>query len=455
MIERIGIYVRLSQEDMGKNLRTSIENQIEYIKNYLFEKNLNFEKIYIDDGFSGRNFDRPDFIQLLKDIDSKQINCVIVKDLSRLGRNYLTVGKYIEEIFPNKQVRFISINDNYDSLNGNHNFIELRNYLNHLYLKDCEKKSRQQIKRRCQSGNMSLLGQYGYRKDENKQLIIDMEAAKIVQRIYMEFNGGMSTTQIAKQLTKEKIINPGYYRYLRLGKSSAMEHIVTKAGYNPYHWSVATIKKILSDEEYTGISINRPYSRERSKKMKRVSPYRIENTQEAIISKEVYEAAKKKRNDYAKKIKKTSYKRLVSKVYCSLCNKLCRFALQFYSNANGKKDISTYTCPICKNKISAKLLHEILFNDAKEVILNIRKEKFLKNREEKEFQSNHITLKQGIIDKKSLEIEYEILLDKKITKSITDEEYQTQLKKLSEISTNLEVQLHPVIDSKLDNYNDK
>ncbi len=427
-MEQVGIYVRLSQEDLQKDLSSSIVNQIEFIKKYLYEKNMSYKKIYIDDGFSGGNFDRPGFKQMMEDINDGFICCIVVKDLSRLGRNYLEVGKYLEEIFPKKKIRFISINDNYDSINNVDFMLALRNYLNNLYLRECEKKSRQQIKRRCLAGNISPFGQYGYQKNKKNQLIIDPEAAKIVQRIYSEFIEGLSVNEIAKRLTEEKIINPGYYRYLRLGRKSSMEGIVTKPEYNPYYWSAATIKKILADEEYTGVAINRPYTRERSKSLKRVTPYRLENTQEAIISVEVFNQAKLQREQHFKKIKKSNYNRLDKKVYCSKCNELSKFTLRYYVSKKGRKDISSYTCPICKNKILASVLHKALFQDVIDVLQNIKKDYFKSIFKTNQFRE----VSKEIYRSNNIELEYELLFDKRVSESISEEEYE---KKLNELVT--------------------
>lgn len=425
---KIAIYTRVSRDDINNSLSVSIQTQIEYIKNYLSENELYYTDIYIDDGCSGATFDRPDFKRMMTDIDLGIIDCIIVKDLSRLGRNYIEVGRYLDEIFPNKNVRLISINDNYDSISDNDDTIAIRNFLNGLYLKDCEKKARLQVKRRCETKDMTLLGQYGY-KIENDNIVIDEEVAPIVRRIFNEYASGKSILQIARDLNNDKIINPSYYRYQRLGKSSSVESLVKSKGFDKYQWSKSTVKKIIGDEEYTGITVNRIYSRERSKKCKRVHPYILYNTREALISKELFDKCKELREQKTPNTKASTYPRLINKPTCGCCGIRMQFVTHY--GVNKTEDNATYFCKECKNKVRAKLLHEALYMDAVYVIKNIKSSKFKIAFRKGQFDTNEISFESLMEEKKKIEASYEELFEQMISGIITDMEYNSKLELLS------------------------
>lgn len=453
-MNNVAIYARVSKDDLDNSMSVSIKYQIEYIKDYLIQNQMDFVDIYIDDGYSGGTFDRPDFIRMMSDIDLKYIDCIVIKDLSRLGRNYLDVGMYLEHIFPEKGVRVISINDNYDSAKENDDTIAIRNFLNGLYLKECKRKARLQVKRRCVSKNMSIMGQYGYMMDENKNIIIDPETAPIVKRIFEMYLNHISYHKIAEILTEEKIINPGYYRYLRLGKASSMESIINKPNYNPYLWNHSTVRKIIRDEEYTGVAVNRIYSRENGKTLKRVEPYKVNGTHEAIISKEVYLKCQEIRDKRTSETKESDYQRLKRKVICSKCNKVAKFALYYgYKRENDQ----TYYCTCCKSRVSANKLHDELYKDSLFVIQNVKKNSFKQIFKKQQFSTIELSYDDLIKESNKIELEYETLFERKMNEEITEEEYKYRLEELkvrtADIKNKLELFNPNLINDRLYDYN--
>ena len=195
---KVGAYVRLSREDENKttNFSESINNQKEYILKYISDNNLNLIEIYVDDGFSGTNFDRPDFQRLLQDIELGNINMVITKDLSRLGRDHIETGNLIEKVFPTHNIRYVAINDGYDSLDedsSSNEMAPLKNVFNDMYAKDISKKVRTALYTKQLNGEfLGTNAPIGYTKDkENKhKLVIDNNTRYIVKRIYREFLSG-------------------------------------------------------------------------------------------------------------------------------------------------------------------------------------------------------------------------------------------------------------------------
>jgi DNA invertase Pin-like site-specific DNA recombinase len=204
-----------------------------------------------DDGYSGTNFNRPAWNEVLKMIENSEVKTLIVKDLSRLGREYLQVGYYTEIYFPQRGVRFIAVNDGVDSLYSETNdFTPMRNYFNELYAKDSSKKVR--VVKRAQAERGELLGgrpPYGYRRDEKvrKGIVPDEEAAVVVKRIFCLCAEGKGPNQIARLLTKEQVLNPTNYYYQKHGKSHASLDTTS-----PYRWSNSTVTGILDNKTYLG-----------------------------------------------------------------------------------------------------------------------------------------------------------------------------------------------------------
>jgi len=259
----VAIYLRLSEEDYDvtngrdgllKEESDRIANQRKLIDNYLKKRN-EFSrcqfKEYRDDGFPGTNFERPDFQKMLRDAESGKIDTIVFKDYSRLGRNFLGVGRYLEEILPELELRVISINDGYDSNNiletSEGISIPMRNLINDYYVKDLSKKVKSAIKSRQTRGQfISAYSIFGYKKAslDKHQLIIDEETAPIIKKIFQYALDGLNGTCIAKKLYELEILTPAWYS----GQSKKRTYEIDQKSI----WTSAKVMKILRDQRYTG-----------------------------------------------------------------------------------------------------------------------------------------------------------------------------------------------------------
>ena len=254
---RAGAYVRLSIEDENKDDESlSIKNQRAFIKDFALKNNIEIYDYYVDDGYSGGNFDRPGFKRLINDIENGIIDCVITKDMSRLGREFLETGNYIFKYFPEKDVRYIAILENYDTFkpNGVEDIIPFKAVMNDMYIKDISKKIIGVRHKMMEKG--LFVGSsvpYGYKRSEedNKKLVIDEYAAKIVQRIFNMKEEGITEPMIARTLTNEGILPPNVYKGIKLNKTT----------YTTNLWKPDAIKTILKNEAYIGNLIQGKYQR--------------------------------------------------------------------------------------------------------------------------------------------------------------------------------------------------
>ncbi|MBR5236906.1 MAG: recombinase family protein, partial [Clostridia bacterium] len=219
----VAIYCRLSKDDLVQNIESSsISTQKSMIMKYVRDHSWFVYDLYIDDGWSGTNFDRPDFQRMIEDIELGNVNMVVVKDLSRLGRNYILTGQYTDIVFPNYGVRFIAIDDGVDTLKNNNDITPFKNILNEMYSKDISKKIRSAVRTKKRNGDfLSNYAPYGYKKapDNKNRLIVEETAAKVVKQIFSMYEAGLGSTAIAKILTKNKELPPLEYRQAQLGKS--------------------------------------------------------------------------------------------------------------------------------------------------------------------------------------------------------------------------------------------
>ena len=244
------LYPRLSHEDELQGESNSISNQKRILEAYAKQNGFTNLKWYTDDGFSGANFQRPGFQSMLADIEAGLVGTVIVKDMSRLGRNYLQVGMYTEMIFPQKNVRFIAINDGVDSAQGDNDFAPLRNIFNEWLVRDTSKKIRAVKRSKGMSGKpVTSKPVYGYLMDEDENFIIDEEAAPVVKQIYSLCLAGNGPTKIARMLTEQEIPTPGTLEYRRTGRTRR---------YHPGYeckWAANTVVHILENREYSSIRL--------------------------------------------------------------------------------------------------------------------------------------------------------------------------------------------------------
>ena len=245
------LYPRLSHEDELQGESNSISNQKRILETYAKQNGFTNLRWYTDDGYSGANFQRPGFQAMLADIEAGKVGTVIVKDMSRLGRNYLQVGMYTEMIFPQKNVRFIAINDGVDSVQGENDFAPLRNIFNEWLVRDTSKKIKAVKRSKGMSGKpITSKPVYGYLMDEDENFIIDEEAAPVVRQIYSLCLAGNGPTKIARMLTEQQIPTPGTLEYRRTGSTRR---------YHPGYeckWATNTVVHLLENREYTGCLVN-------------------------------------------------------------------------------------------------------------------------------------------------------------------------------------------------------
>ncbi|MDE6047713.1 MAG: recombinase family protein, partial [Anaeroplasmataceae bacterium] len=247
------LYCRLSREDDNtKDISSSISSQKQLLTSFAMKNNFGIYKTYIDDGYSGTNFNRPGFQEMLRDVEDNHIKIIIVKDLSRFGRNYLQTGRYLEEYFPIKRVRVIALNDNYDSQENNNDFTPFKNIINEWYAKDISKKvtSSLQLKQRrgeVPSGKQCL---YGYMYDEKRNRIPNPETAPIVRYIIESTIKGITKAEIVSTLRKNKVYIPAYYNFIRFNIDP--HRYMNYPEEKKYLWQSAHIERIIYSREYAG-----------------------------------------------------------------------------------------------------------------------------------------------------------------------------------------------------------
>ena len=317
-----GIYIRLSQEDRDKKYESqseSIKNQKEMLSNYVKDKGFNYIDSYIDDGYSGTNFDRPGFQKLLEDIESKKINLVIVKDLSRLGRDHIMTGYYMENFFPINNVRFISILESYDSFktqasNDTSTFIIA---VNDYYSKQNSIKIRSVLNEKKKKGQfIGSLPSYGYMRDPNDKgkLIPNPETAPIVKKIFQMVYEGYPKTEIVDMLNNDEIKSPSMYKNIPLSSRN-------KQGL----WTLSSLSKILKNQIYCGdmiqnIQANVSYKSNIKRALPREMWIIVENTHEALVSKKMFREVNYIKPDKIRKNKTDREKRIFENLLvCKEC----------------------------------------------------------------------------------------------------------------------------------------
>lgn len=292
------LYPRLSQDDKMDGESNSISNQKRILGKYALENGFTNCIFYPDDGFSGTNFDRPGFQAMIEDVEAGRVTAVIVKDMSRFGRDYLTVGQYTEMIFPEMDVRFVAINDGVDSIKrSTYDITPFRNIMNEMYARDTSEKIKAVNKVKGNAGErLAVNAPYGYIKVGEKRdakWIVDPEAAAVVERIFKMCIAGYGNTKIANALRDDRILVPSAY-----GKSKGINVPIKEIPADPCNWAGTTVKKILKRREYTGCTVNfKSYKKSYKSKQKiEIDPEKhvvFPNTQEPIIDEETFELAQK------------------------------------------------------------------------------------------------------------------------------------------------------------------
>ena len=435
-IYNVGIYIRLSREDDDKVYESeSITNQKSLLLQYARENDLRVYDIYIDDGYSGTNFDRPGFKRLIEDIENKKINMVITKDMSRLGRDYIGTGELVEKYFPSHNVRYIAVTDNIDTYldSSNNDIAPFKAIMNDYYAKDISKKIRASLTSKMKEGKwVGGRTPFGYIQDpdDKNHLIIEEERANIVRRIFSLCLEGLSFYNIAKKLTNEGVKTPAQY-YSFEWKS----HYNLKYG----EWHTKTIRDILTNRIYIGdlVQQRRYKVNYKVKKVVKNKPEKyivVENTHEPIVDKDTfYEVQKRIPKNIGRCEKKESHL-LDGLLYCGDCGH------RISVSSRRKKDNRCYTmCNYYRTYMKQKLCttHSNNYDELEKIIIKSLTDMCLSYIDKDKVKSNvlnNLTEENKFSSKKELEIltndikqindNLDIIYIDKLNKKITEEQFK-------------------------------
>ena len=361
------LYCRLSQEDSLAGESNSVTNQRKILETFAREKHFTNLLFFVDDGYSGIDFNRPGFQKMLEEIEAGKVSTVICKDLSRFSRNSAMAGMYINFIFAEHGVRFIAINDNFDTIDPNsvdNDFAGIKNWFNEFYARDTSRKIRAVNKAKGERGErLTTNVPYGYIKnpDDPKAWIIDEEAAQVVKRIFSLCMEGRGPSQIAAQLEKDKILNPTAYK--------AKQGIDTPHAEpdNPYRWHSSTIVNILELKEYTGATVNfKTYTNSIWDKKQRDNPEEnrkvFENTHMAIISLDVFDKVQEIRQQRHRRTATGKSSMFSGLVFCADCKQ----KLYYSTTSSFEKRQDFFVCSthrMSKDKCSGHYIRAVVLED--------------------------------------------------------------------------------------------
>ncbi len=370
--EITALYCRLSQDDKQEGDSNSIINQKKILKKYALDRGYTNIQFYIDDGVSGTTFNRAGFQSMIADVETGKVKRVIVKDMSRLGRDYLQVGMYTEIFFPEHDVHFIAVNDGVDSNQEDNEFTPFRNIINEWYAKDTSKKIRAVKRSKGMAGeHIGSHPPYGYMKnpENKKEWIIDEEAAEVVREIFRLCVGGYGPTRIAHILTERKILCPTYYALEKGGKPR------TALPADKYTWNGPVVAKILDRMDYLGHTVNFK-TRVKSYKVHKTiynSPDQwkvFEGTHEAIIDKETFEIVQKIRAGKRRPTRMGEMPMFSGLLYCADCGR----KLSFHRKADEPADKHHYLCENYRSNTANCTMHYIRNVVVERIVLENLKE---------------------------------------------------------------------------------
>lgn len=362
------LYCRLSQDDKQEGDSNSIVNQKKILKKYALDRGYSNYLYYIDDGYSGTNFNRPDFQRMIADVETGKIKRIIVKDMSRLGRDYLQVGMYTEIIFPDHDIHFIAVNDGVDSTQGDNEFTPFRNIINEWYAKDTSKKIRAVKKAKGMAGeHIGSHAPYGYRKnpDNLKEWLVDDEAAAVVREIFFLCVGGYGPTQIANILTERKILCPTMYA---VSKGLKQPSVVPEI---PYHWNAPAVSKILERMEYLGHTVNFKTHVKSYKMKKKIdndsSQWKIfRDTHEPIIDQETFDIVQKIRQGKKRPTKMGEMPMFSGLLFCADCGS----KMSFHRRVDEPAEKHNYVCSNYRGNTKSCTMHYIRNVVVEQIVLD-------------------------------------------------------------------------------------
>ena len=434
------IYCRLSRDDGTETESNSIGNQKKMLTQKAKELGLTNTKYYVDDGYTGTNFNRPAFQELLDDIEMGYISVVIVKDLSRLGRDYVSVGHYTDNYFPEHNVRFIAVNDMVDSDEGENEIAPFKNVMNEMYARDISRKVRSAHRIRGNMGEPLSQPPYGYMKspENKKKWIIDTEAAEVVRDIYRMCLEGMGNEAIARELQNRQVLIPMAY-----WQSKGLNRGGKKTQPNPYKWCKTTVQKILAQQEYCGDVINfKTYSKNFKNKTRIDNP--IENwkifkdVHEPIIDRDTWETVQKliARTKRRAPKKENARKHIFSGlIRCADCGSNMSYHtntvnkdIHYFSCSNYVKD-TRGTCQ-ARHYIRADALEQIVVFELKRLAVMLQQDEkllaeILEKKTHKDFYDEKKflegELQKAIVRQQTVASLYEKLYEDNATGKVTDE----------------------------------
>ena len=345
-IYNTALYMRLSRDDENYGDSVSIETQRTILQQYAKEQGLHVVGEYVDDGWSGTNFERPDFQRMMDDVDAGKVNCIVTKDLSRFGREHVMMDYYLEFLFPEKRVRYIAVAENEDTEKGLSDFVPFKNLFNEWFAKDTSRKVKAAFKAKFATGQR--IGAYapiGYRKhpEIKNKLIIDEETRWIVEKIFDLAFHGRGAASITRILIEEKVPTPGYINFRR---DKTFANIYADAPEEKsYAWTIAQVKSILKEETYIGHSVHNKQTNISFKNKKKVRKpkeewYRVENTHEAIISEDVFHQVQEQICNRRRRQKNGTTQIFSGLVKCADCG----WSLAYGVNSQNKNPYAHYHC---------------------------------------------------------------------------------------------------------------
>ena len=477
-IYNVGIYVRLSKDDLRAGESLSIENQKLILTKYVQEQGWNIIDTYVDDGYSGTSFERPGVKQLLEDAQNGKINLIIVKDLSRFGRNYIQVGQYIDYIFPMHNVRFIALNDNVDTINQNSTAMDMMpimNVFNEWHAANTSKKIKSVIEANAKAGKYrTTYAPYGYVKgdDENKLPVVDEPAASVVRRIFEMRSQGISPRHIADKLNEEGILTASDYLYAKIGKP------------NPRHtshlWCAERIRTLVNNPTYLGHlaqmrTTTVSYKNHKTVKKDESDWIIIENTHEPLVTQEMWDKCREMEESVSQgKRTKTGFVAALSGLmFCADCGEKMRLGWNNTTNGSKKKPRKymrhNFNCgKYNRHGKIACTSHYIKMKDIDALVLadirsmaalviedeNAARQQFLSKKEQlnsRQTAEEHKRLREGRFRLNELETLIPSIYEDKVLGKIPEdvcvkllEKYQIEQKALSEEVSQLEEKLNAV-----------
>lgn len=452
-----GLYMRLSRDDESYGDSVSIETQRSLLQQFVNENGFIIVDEYVDDGYSGTNFNRPRFRDMLEDAESGKINCIITKDLSRFGREHIESDYYLEHYFPQNNIRYIAVTDGEDSEKGLSDFVPFKNLFNEWYAKDTSRKIKNAMSSKFKAGERTFAyAPVGYIKhpDIKNKLAIDEEYRWIIERIFLLALEGNGAGKITKILISEKVPTPGYLNYLRYGTFAHIYKDCSEA--KKYAWTIAQIKSILKDETYIGNTIHYKQTNISYKNKKKIRQdeekwLRIENTHEAIISKDDFDSVQKMIASRRRECKSTDNQIFAGLIKCADCgwslgysyNSTCKHPYHYYKcsrySSMGKQYCSSHF--IKYDVIYAFVLSRIQFwykqvnLDEKEVLSKLLNTVNSQSNSQKKKLENELKKKEK--RQREIDLLYQRLFEDHALEKITDYNFDMLSKKYQNEQTQL------------------